>query len=69
MAFLWELFPVMKQCNYIKCNKSNRKMKSQKNNNDICKKLKLCSKCKSAFYCTRNHQKKDWKYSHKYVCC
>ncbi len=29
---------------------------------------KKCSYCKTAYYCSRSHQKKDWKGKHKSIC-
>ena len=47
---------MLKQCNYIKCNRKDLD------------KYKVCKRCKSAFYCCRNHQKKDWNTSHRVHC-
>ena len=44
-----------KQCNWIKCNKKNIK-------------LRKCKKCKSVFYCSKQCQKDDWK-AHRQICC
>ena len=46
---------LVKECNYVECRAKDVKV--------FC----LCRRCKSAFYCCRNHQKKDWK-KHKSVC-
>ncbi|KAJ7984894.1 hypothetical protein DPEC_G00359500 [Dallia pectoralis] len=34
-----------------------------------CAGQKACSKCHSAFYCSKEHQTIDWKHSHKKECC
>ena len=47
---------IMKHCNYTKCNRMDLKS------------YKICNRCKSVFYCCRNHQKKDWKYYHREHC-
>ena len=44
-----------KQCNWIKCNERNIK-------------LRKCKKCKSVFYCSKQCQKNDWE-THRQVCC
>ncbi len=31
-------------------------------------KNKKCSKCKITFYCSKSHQKRDWKVKHKAIC-
>ena len=33
-----------------------------------CAGRKVCSKCKSVYYCSKEHQVIDWKNSHKYSC-
>eukprot|EP01084_Bolivina_argentea_P145390 254837_1 len=45
----------MKECNYSKC-----RTKSVK--------LSKCKKCKSVYYCCRDHQKIDWKIKHRTEC-
>ncbi len=48
----------LKECNYRKCER----------NSDSSKRVfKLCGKCKKTFYCSRRHQRNDWKF-HKYMC-
>lgn len=45
-----------RQCAYDNCLKSNLK------------KYQKCKRCKSVFYCCRNHQKRDWNVNHRLVC-
>lgn len=45
-----------KQCNYKQCQRK-----------DLFK-YKICKKCKKALYCSRKHQKKDWKQDHRKDC-
>ena len=45
----------MKECNYSKCRAKNIK-------------LEICSKCKSVYYCCKEHQKLDWKLKHRFEC-
>ena len=46
---------VMKECNYSNCRAKNIK-------------LQTCSKCKSVYYCSRAHQKLDWKMKQRFAC-
>eukprot|EP01084_Bolivina_argentea_P035040 64977_1 len=46
----------LKQCNYIECNRKDLKSFS------------VCKFCKSAYYCCRQHQKKDWNTNHRKYC-
>ena len=45
----------LKECNYSECRAKD-------------KELEVCSKCKSVYYCCRNHQKRDWKSKHRGEC-
>merc|ERR1712008_43198 len=45
----------MKECNYPNCRAKNIK-------------LEICSKCKSVYYCSKEHQKLDWKMRHRLEC-
>ena len=50
-------------------NLSNRECHvCKKSEKDIGKKLKNCARCKSAQYCSRECQVKDWKSGHKKLC-
>merc|ERR1712228_154305 len=54
-------FRVMKNLCYFKeCNYSECRAKD--------KKLEVCKKCKSVYYCCREHQKRDWKLNHRKEC-
>eukprot|EP01083_Nonionella_stella_P134275 408634_1 len=46
-------------CNWYRCNKRQREMEET---------LKLCKRCKMAYYCSRRCQKKAWKYHHRNAC-
>ena len=46
---------VMKECIYSKCRANNIK-------------LQTCSTCKSVYYCSKKHQKLDWKMKHRLEC-
>eukprot|EP01084_Bolivina_argentea_P004281 8146_1 len=48
---------IVLKCDWIKC----RKVLNTKS-------IKLCKRCKLVYYCSRNHQKKHWKYIHSQNC-
>ncbi len=48
----------MQFCGYEKCMRNSEK--SRRN-------FKICGKCENLHYCSRKHQKRDWKY-HRFVC-
>ncbi len=49
---------IVKKCGYEKC---------VRNSESSTRKFKLCGKCEKVLYCSRKHQKSDWK-NHKYEC-
>lgn len=46
----------LKQCCWYKCRKKS-------------KKLRKCKACRKLLYCSRLCQKRDWKHSHRQLCC
>eukprot|EP01084_Bolivina_argentea_P029934 55532_1 len=46
----------LKQCNYIQCNRKDLRL------------FKVCSRCKSVYYCGKKHQKLDWNSQHRNEC-
>uniref|UniRef100_A0A915L2Z3 MYND-type domain-containing protein n=1 Tax=Romanomermis culicivorax TaxID=13658 RepID=A0A915L2Z3_ROMCU len=52
----------------IACNYCGAKNGQNKSGEDVLVRLLECSGCRRAFYCSKEHQRLDWRSNHKAVC-